>query len=67
MKTGGQVFPNALGREGMTLRDYFAGQALIPLVPYAIKGGHLMWDDAVETSYQVADKMIEQREKEINP
>ncbi len=42
---------------GMTLRDYFAGQALIAM-PDTIS-----WDETVEKAYKVADAMLKERNK----
>ena len=43
--------------DGMTLRDYFAGQALIALT------GELMPHKAAEEAYTIADAMLARREK----
>jgi hypothetical protein len=46
---------------GMTLRDYFAGQALAGLVG---KGGiTLTYDIIPKMSYNIADAMISERDK----
>jgi len=51
---------NSLDERGMTLRDYFAGQALIGLV-------HSFPDKTMkfiaETAYTFADIMLEERKK----
>lgn len=45
-------------RDGMTLRDYFAGQALIALV-----GGGIPIEPWAVTAYRIADAMLAEREK----
>ena len=64
-KTGGAAFPHEsthMDRTGMTLRDYFAGQAIGHIV-----GGLLTNPDhmtyAAGLAYEVADWMIAEREK----
>jgi hypothetical protein len=81
-KTGGPAFPMGNGAKkigdvssiepdapGMTLRDYFAGQALVPVVAAADLSS---WpaassDQAVaaiaNVSYQIADAMLAERAK----
>ena len=65
MKDGGRAFAMANDggvQEGMTLRDYFAGQALAGLVTTikSEKGAALL----VRASYVAADAMLVEREKE---
>ena len=59
---GGYAFacgnPEQGGDPGMTLRDYFAGQALAGLVS---KTSHLTHDTHAELAYQIADAMLKQR------
>jgi len=52
-----QAFPlhQEHNNEGMTLRDYFAGQALIKMCD------HLPLIDAASWSYQYADAMLKER------
>ncbi len=62
--TGGQAFPQAIANEiiepGMTLRDYFAGQALIGLC--SNKNYEDMTDEQVSKAcYINADTMIKER------
>ena len=58
---GGPAFPSGDGYQralGMTLRDYFAGQALVGLL------AHPSGEDpevAVNFAYRLADAMLEQR------
>ena len=83
MKTGGPAFPELTQDEqwkaftstdGMTLRDYFAGQALIATYKHSVdlynEGGFpddadldVIYSDAAETAYLVADEMLKAREK----
>ena len=59
-KDGGQAFPVAASNghtEGMTLRDYFAGQALTGLL------AHLNSSVGVSICYEWADAMIAERNK----
>lgn len=57
---GGQAFPVSMGshnwREGMSLRDYFAGQALSGELAKA--DGYVTPDKLAEYAYQIADAMI---------
>lgn len=58
-KKGGAAFPHVsthMDRTGMTLRDYFAGQALV-----AFLGHDPNWN--AEMAYRAADAMIAEREK----
>lgn len=63
---GGPAFPLASeeahfsGYDGMTLRDYFAGQALTGIIA-GYKGGNV--SDVPLVAYQVADAMIAERSK----
>lgn len=55
--------------DGMSLRDWFAGQTLIGLINIAPRATNLMGDispQLVESSYKVADAMIAEREKGAN-
>ena len=79
MKTGGPAFPlkgplMQSDEYGMTLRDYFAGQALIATFKNSVKlfngGGFpddadldVIYSDAAETAYLVADEMLKARKK----
>ena len=68
---GGQAFPmidvqidgQAIGSAGMSLRDWFAGQALAGLMQF--DGTGLLLEksrsDAAMASYAIADAMIETR------
>ena len=56
---GGAAFPVMYVSEGMTLRDYFAGQALAGMLadPECDGNGASM----AKSSYQLADAMITER------
>jgi pyridoxal/pyridoxine/pyridoxamine kinase len=64
-KTGGAAFPHVptfkVGNNGMTLRDYFAGQAIAGLLDRNNA------EKAAEVAYHVADAMIAEREKAGQP
>lgn len=49
------------GYDGMTLRDWFAGQALGGFV--AIYGVEMSFDKAVSDSFELADAMLAERAK----
>lgn len=62
---GGYAFPQALrlqheyvGSNGMTLRDYFAGQALS-----AVSAHNWPIDQIADTAYRIADAMLTERVK----
>lgn len=68
---GGPAFPqNAWcfadpAREGMSLRDWFAGQALLGILSGPAGRDHVPmaeWFDAPEQAYRLADAMIAARE-----
>jgi hypothetical protein len=64
--TGGPAFPVAYGGgriEGMTLRDYFAAKAMLPLMQRS--GGY--WDKEnmhgyAVVAYEMADAMLKARQ-----
>lgn len=69
---GGPAYPqplaaDGLGRieytevEGMSLRDWFAGQAIIGLLSDSERHGHLK--EYAEIAYELADFMLAEREK----
>ena len=66
-KTGGFAFPLELDRtpqRGMTLRDWFAGQALVKILNTAsFEQGESSLAIDVARAYRVADAMIAEREK----
>jgi hypothetical protein len=64
------AFPRAMtetdpvGQSGMTLRDYFAGQALIGIL--GARQGFMVdvgTDNAPTFAYRIADKMLEERKQ----
>ena len=62
---GGQAFPGFdqgnSGDFGMTLRDWFAGQALIVVYDEIREGSG--YDEIAEASYDLADAMIQERNR----
>jgi len=47
-------------QEGMSLRDYFAGQAMVT----RLENYSESWKELAESAYQIADAMLAEREKE---
>ena len=66
-RTGGPAFPQkeplTNGHPGMTLRDYFAGQALQGVLSSLAPGEWMNYGDASEHAYHFADAMIQERNK----
>ena len=66
---GGPAFPVADtkhwdGHNGMTLRDYFAAQALAGIVLSPLgQGGRATYDSTARDAYSYADAMIAARER----
>ena len=58
---GGTAFPDDRSQVGMTLRDYFAGQALAGILASANFGNTKDWIGA--KAYETADSMIAARER----
>ena len=61
-----QYFPddkNANEEQGMTLRDWFAGQALTGMVSYVVEGA--TFENVAEDAYKAADAML--RAREVKP
>lgn len=48
---------------GMTLRDYFAGQALVGFLA-CIPGSHKAYANAAREAYLYADEMLKAREEQ---
>ena len=73
-KTGGQAYPAAWGNHeqggndvpGMSLRDWFAGQALMGIASIQAEGFSLCEGDAAKWAYTYADAMIEARKDTPN-
>lgn len=66
MDDGGQAFPmpaneHTLPERGMTLRDYFAGQALAGMGHWTPTGYSLDPKSRAYWAYVVADEMLEAR------
>lgn len=60
---GGPAFPAGIGN-GMSLRDWFAGQALAGMVAsYAGTSTHYAVDSDAERAYRYADAMLAARGK----
>lgn len=61
------VFPRGQA-PGIELRDWFAGMALQGLVSrnWAKSNDHLIMSDYTELAYEMADSMIQERNKEQN-
>lgn len=53
------------GQDGMSLRDYFAGQALAIVATYPrCRGDEAIEDkDVAQWAYQIADAMLAERQK----
>lgn len=71
-ETGGPAYPHTvlgdLGQtcevcEGMTLRDYFAAQALAGICAHSDSWGQTSISDVAGTAYEVADAMLKERSK----
>lgn len=71
IETGGPAFPRSIApgqwgnaSEGMTLRDYFAAQAIPQLMVF--HGERLAWahKHIAAEAYNIADAMLEARNKE---
>lgn len=67
IKDAGPAFPTQHVSQGntvpgMTLRDYFAAQALPALVTSAFECNHDKWDATAQHAYLIADAMLKARE-----
>jgi len=72
MKDGESAFPcnspdGIESYKGMTLRDYFAGQALSGLVADEVLGDEIDATGVAKRCYLVADAMLKEREKANEP
>ena len=66
-QTGGPAFPGVTENdtgEGMTLRDYFAGQALAGLCSDGSAGTYMSRNQVAEACYRMGDAMIAARDAE---
>ena len=66
IEDGGPAFPHAAyrGIEGMSLRDYFAGQSLAGLLAYSgpeASTSHFTFERAAADAYEYADAMLAKR------
>ena len=57
---GGSAYPTNGYTDGMTLLDWFAGQALAGLLAH---GGAQFWDQDARNAYAAADSMITSRKE----
>jgi hypothetical protein len=57
--TNSPAFPDGLGKKGMTLRDYFAAQAMQGMIVDVVQP---QYDYIAETAYSIADAMMKARE-----
>lgn len=68
-ETGGNAFPftpyqdRHMKMGGMTLRDYFAGQAIISIMSQTRRGVSVFFKDIAIRSYALADAMLKERNK----
>ena len=71
MDDGGPAFPFqdiTTAIHGMSLRDWFAGQAMAALIPEVPVGtGGTTYAHVAEWAYLAADEMLAEREKEWGP
>lgn len=58
---GGPAFPSGHGCRGMTLRDYFAAQAMQGLIASNDEGAGDRLDDIPKYAYDIADAMLKAR------
>ena len=69
MDNSGPAFPSSTGQfpnreysyPGMSLRDYFAGQALMSMLSTPDKIGEETYEKAAKLSYRFADAMLDAR------
>ena len=72
---GGSAFPYSIREEGseytsesskgMTIKDYFAGQAIIGII--ANSDGLKYTDSMANAAYEIADSMLKERQKQAQP
>lgn len=78
IEDGGYAFPSTVrhwndhldpDQKGMSLRDWFAGQALAGMASIALEDGDMPmgWGDMGKASYNAADAMLKARTKERQP
>ena len=66
---GGNAFPSAGGPAGMSLRDWFAGQALAGMSRSHVEGtvDDYLPQFVAQDAYNLADAMLAARNATINP
>lgn len=67
---GAMTIPREVAHGGMSLRDYFAAQAMQALVSACDSTGAWMGNDTVNVpqhAYAMADAMLAEREKAVQP
>ncbi len=71
LKDGGWAFPRSAhpgvqdeSNDGMTLRDWFAGQAMTQVMRQWVTSNDFCYDDIAKRTYEFADAMIAERDKE---
>ena len=63
-KAGGEAFPwNGHGVGGMTLRDWFAGQALMGVLSNSKLDERVGENRVARSAYEIADAMLKARKK----
>lgn len=80
LKDGGPAFPDDRSQVGMSLRDWFAGQALQGLLardlqPNSLDNAHVNHayvrridpETSARTAFKIADAMLAERAKNGNP
>lgn len=67
-KTGDSAYPvishGVVMSEGMSLRDYFAGHAIIGLMSQAERGLPILFSEISESAYGLADAMLKERNRD---
>ena len=68
MNDGGPAFPRSdsvynEGDEGMSLRDWFAGMAMMGINANQSMGTALTCEDTAKIAYRIADVMMKERDK----
>lgn len=71
MSTGPTMaFPGSTStKDGMTLRDWFAGQALAGMASISLEDGDMLmgWHDMAKAAYRAADEMLRRRDLPTTP
>lgn len=61
-----KAFPNVTGEKGMDLRDYFAAKAMQAIISSSHPNDNITESVCASWAYQIADAMMEAREKDEN-